>query len=50
MEAAMQNLREAQRNLENAATDKGGHRERALDYINRAIAETQAGMQYANRH
>jgi hypothetical protein len=50
MEAAMQNLREAQRNLENAASDKGGHRERALDYINRAIAETQAGMQYANRH
>ena len=49
MEAAMQNLREAQRNLENAATDKGGHRQRALEYINRAIAETQAGMQYANQ-
>jgi len=50
MEAAMQNLREAQRNLQNAAQDKGGHRERALNYINRAIAETQAGMQYADRH
>src|SRR6185369_12899618 len=44
MEAAMQNLREAQRNLQNAAQDKGGHRETALNYINRAIAETQAGM------
>lgn len=50
MEAAMQNLREAQRNLETANTDKGGHRERALEYINRAIAETQAGIQYANQH
>ena len=50
MEAAMQNLREAQRNLQMAATDKGGHRVRALEYINRAIAETQAGIQYANQH
>jgi len=50
MEAAMQNLREAQQNLQSANTDKGGHRERALEYINRAIAETQAGMQYANQH
>lgn len=50
MEAAMQNLRQAQQNLQNAASDKGGHRQRALEYINRAIAETQAGMDYANQH
>jgi hypothetical protein len=50
MEAAMQNLRQAQQNLQSASTDKGGHREKALEYINRAIAETQAGIQYANRH
>jgi hypothetical protein len=50
MEAAMQNLREAQRNLQAASSDKGGHRLRALEYINRAIAETQAGIQYANQH
>jgi hypothetical protein len=50
MEAAMQNLREAQRNLETANTDKGGHRERALEYLNRAIEETQAGIQFANQH
>jgi hypothetical protein len=50
MEAAMQNLREAQRNLESAARDKGGHRERALEYLSRAIEETQAGIQFANQH
>lgn len=50
MEAAIQNLREAQRNLETAATDKGGHRERALEYVNRAIAETEAGINFANQH
>lgn len=49
MEAAAQSLREAQRYLQSAATDKGGHRERALDYVNRAIAETEAGISFANR-
>ena len=50
MEAALQNLREAQRYLQTAARDKGGHRERALDYINRAISETEAGINFANQH
>jgi hypothetical protein len=50
MEAAIQSLREAQRYLQSAAANKGGHREKALDYVNRAIAETQAGIDFANRH
>jgi hypothetical protein len=50
MENAMQNLRGAQRALESAAQDKGGHRAKALEYVNRAIEETQAGIQYANQH
>jgi hypothetical protein len=50
MEAAMQNLREAQRYLQISSKDKGGHREKALEYVNRAIAETQAGINYANQH
>lgn len=50
MEAAMQSLRQAQRYLQTAATNKGGHREKALDFVNRAIAETQAGINFANRH
>jgi hypothetical protein len=50
MQAAMQNLREAQRYLQTANTDKGGHREKALEYVNRAIAETEAGINYASQH
>lgn len=49
MEAAIQNLQAAQQNLQSANTDKGGHRVRALELIQQAIAETQAGMEYADR-
>ena len=50
MRAAMEHLREAQRNLNAASHDKGGHRLRALDLVNQAIAEVQKGMEYDNRH
>ena len=50
MTAALQNLREAQRNLQLASRDKGGHRANAVNLVNRAIAEIEAGIQYDNRH
>jgi len=50
MTAAIQHLREAQRNLELASHDKGGHRVLALQHINQAIAEVEAGIQYDNTH
>jgi hypothetical protein len=50
MAAAMQHLREAQQNLESASHDKGGHRARALQLVNQALAECQAGIQYDNIH
>jgi hypothetical protein len=50
MTAAMQNLREAQKNLELAAHDKGGHRATALQFINQAMAEVEAGIQYDNNN
>jgi hypothetical protein len=50
MQAAMQYLQQAQQSLQNASSDKGGHRERALQFVNQAMGEVQAGMQYANRH
>jgi hypothetical protein len=50
MAAALQNLREAQRNLESASRDKGGHRVKALERIQQAIAEVEAGIQYDNTH
>ena len=50
MTAAIQSLREAQRNLEAASHDKGGHRANALQLVNQAIAEVEAGMRYDNSH
>jgi hypothetical protein len=50
MTAAIQNLREAQRNLESATPNKGGHRAAAIQLINQAIGEVEAGIQYDNTH
>jgi hypothetical protein len=50
MTAAIQNLREAQRNLESATANKGGHRATAIQLINQAIGEVEAGIQYDNTH
>jgi hypothetical protein len=50
MEAAIEHLRAAQDSLQDASTDKGGHRTRALELVQQAIQETQAGMEYANAH
>jgi hypothetical protein len=47
MRNAVDALRRARSELEAAAPDKGGHRVRAIDLVDRAIAETHAGMQYA---
>src|SRR5690242_14014399 len=41
MMAAMNELREAQRHLQAAAANKGGHRARAMDLIDQAISEVQ---------
>jgi len=49
MVAALDHLRGARRNLENATADKGGHRERAISAVNRAIEQVEAGIEYA-RH
>lgn len=50
MAAAMQHLREAQQALQSASSDKGGHRVNALQLINQAMGEVQAGIQYDNTH
>jgi hypothetical protein len=50
MEAAIQHLRAAQDSLQDASSDKGGHRVRALQLVQQAIQETQEGMEYANTH
>ncbi len=50
MRAALQNLRQAKDNLQNATADKGGHRVKALGLINEAIAEVEKGIAYDNKN
>ena len=47
MENALRHLREAREALVRAVANKGGHRERAIVHVDRAIAEVQAGIAYA---
>jgi hypothetical protein len=43
-------LREARRQLREAAHDKGGHRKQAIDLINEAIKQLREGIAFANTH
>ena len=44
MQAALNHLLDAQRNLQSATADKGGHRVKALEYVGKAITETNKGI------
>lgn len=51
MQAALDQLQSAKSELDSAATDKGGHRVRAIELVNRAIDEVNAGIDFsASRH
>jgi hypothetical protein len=50
MNAALDELRSAKSELDSANSDKGGHRVKALDLVNEAIAEVEAGIDYARSH
>ena len=45
MESALSSLQAARSSLERAAHNKGGHRLRALEHVQQAIAEVQTGIQ-----
>ena len=47
---ALTQLRAARAELEVANADKGGHRANAIKLCDDAIAEVQAGIDYANAH
>lgn len=49
MTAALDHLRAAKSQLESAVSDKGGHRVQAIELVDQAIAEVQAGIDYAAR-
>jgi len=46
MRAALERLREAREQLEKAAPNKGGHREKAIELINHAIEQVQKGIEF----
>jgi len=48
MEGALQAIHQAHVELEKSAEDKGGHRLKALQLLEQAQAEVQAGIDYAN--
>lgn len=50
MRAALDHLREAQRELEAASHDKGGHRSKAVSLVKQAIVQVNEGIQYDNTH
>ncbi len=50
MRAALDHLQAAKAELEAAERDKGGHRTRAQQLTQQAIAEVKAGISFANQH
>ncbi len=47
MHAALDALRTARSELQQSEANKGGHRERAIDLVDRAIEQVQSGIDYA---
>jgi hypothetical protein len=45
MQNALTALENAKTNLQNATSDKGGHRVKALDYVKSAIDEVKKGIE-----
>ena len=50
MQAALDALRLARRELDAADTDKGGHRARAIGLVNDAINQVEKGIAFDRRH
>jgi len=49
MNAALNHLRGAHRELDMATADKGGHRAKAIGLVRDAIAEVEAGIEFGRR-
>jgi hypothetical protein len=50
MHEALRALRDAERHLERASHDKGGHRVKALEHVRAAIHQVEAGIRFDRRH
>ena len=50
MDAALEDLRAARQELERAVPNKGGHREKAIELIDRAIEQVKEGIEFRERY
>ncbi len=50
MQAALDHLQAARRELTQATPDKGGHRAKALALVDEAIRQVREGMRFDRRH
>ena len=50
MRAALEHLREAREQLEKATPNKGGHREKAIELIDRAMGQLKEGIEFGEHH
>ncbi len=50
MRAALELLQQADKQLEKATADKGGHRVNARGHLAKAIDEVKAGMEFDSKH
>ena len=50
MQAALDALERAERELNESTHDKGGHRGKALDHVHAAIREVRKGIEFDRRH
>ena len=47
MRDALGHLREARQALDRAEDNKGGHKDKAIELVDKAIEQVQAGMEFA---
>lgn len=50
MQAALDALQQARAALQRASHDKGGHRAKAIEHVDAAIAQVKAGMRFDRKH
>lgn len=50
MERALSSLYDSLASLREASSNKGGHREKAMQLIQQAISEVQQGIEFADEH
>ena len=50
MQAALDSLKVAKRELEQADADKGGHRAKAIGLVNEAINHVERGIEFDRHH